>query len=228
MPPILDHPDDDGHTGPDGRRPKHPKNPLLRRRAKSKLTVRADSEILGLAGPIRKCSHTTVRFDSVVRAKLLYLASRVYGGTTNSLVIRLLIEAAYAKAVGPNDPSGKVARKAQKVQAQAQAQTPDPPDPKPEASDEAVERFVTGSGISPAALAHLLTFKADLDPETQIPVAMVKAWEPFDHRPWVPGLARIWAWVQAREEKLKGIFASSRSKPQAQPPSTASETEDAK
>lgn len=197
MPPILDRPDDDGSTGPDGRRLRHPRNPPLRRRAKSKLKVRTDAEVLGLAGPIRKCDHTTVRFDHTIRAKLLYLASRVYGGTSNSTVLRLLIEAAYQKAVGRNDPGGKVASKAQRY-------------PAPEPGELDLELNGTAA-ISPKDLKRLLTLKTAIDAETLVPMAMIVAWEPFDHRPWTPGLLRIWAWVQAREERLKAAFARARS-----------------
>lgn len=171
-----------------------PKPPRRRKPRNPKVVARDLSYYAD--GATRISDHTSFRMPADTRAKLRELAARVYGGTSQSTVIRLLIETAWAKLKAGDaelDPRNRMPK----------------PKPAPETvyRDPTPESLAQESGMSVDQLRGLLRLKAELDPESGIPVAMVQAWDPFDHRPWVPGLRRIWAWVQSREVRLRRLLS---------------------
>lgn len=171
------------------RRRRKPRNPKV---AVRDLSYYADVQ--------RKSDHTSLRMDDQTRAKLRELSARTYGGTSQSTVIRLLIQAAWAE----------LKRKEVDLDPRTRSQVSKPAD-EPAYSDPTPESLAQDSGMTPEQIRGLLRLGAKMaDDGSELPAAMVAAWEPFDHRPWIPGLRRIWAWVQGRETRLRRLLTGTR------------------
>lgn len=199
------------------------------RSRRSKVKVR-DTELARIGGPSAshessepraprphgedfKFGHTSFRLEPADREMLKELASKVYGGTTNAVVMRLLIRAAYAKFKNAEFASvtgaAEVRPETASIVAEREAANRfyGPPLPSTSTQDDLREPI---HGLS----QHDALQSAQLDDGPMvdgIPRAMIDAWGTLlDHRPFIPGLRRIWAWVQSRERELRKMLVTMR------------------
>lgn len=162
-----------------------------------------------------KFGHTSFRLEPADRMMLKELAAKVYGGTTNAVVMRLLIRAAYAKFKNAEFASvtgaAEVKPETASIVAEREAAKrfhgpPLPLAPVELESDEPIHGLSQHDALQSAQI--------DDGPMVDgIPCAMIDAWGTLlDHRPFIPGLQRIWSWVQSREGKLRKMINTRRSR----------------